>query len=110
MHARSLTLTVTAALFLVACGAEDGEVAGPDQVDSVTEPAEAVDEGPDAADASTDEPIAPQDPVLSVVATVAPIADLVRQVGGDRVEVTSLVPAGGDAHTYEPRPQDVVIL
>ena len=110
MHARSLTLTVTAALFLVACGAEDGEVAGPDQVDSVTEPAEAVDEGPDATDASTDEPIAPQDPVLSVVATVAPIADLVRQVGGDRVEVTSLVPAGGDAHTYEPRPQDVVIL
>jgi ABC-type Zn uptake system ZnuABC Zn-binding protein ZnuA len=45
-----------------------------------------------------------------VVAALAPIADLVRQVGGDLVDVTSMVPAGADAHTYEPRPRDVVGL
>jgi ABC-type Zn uptake system ZnuABC Zn-binding protein ZnuA len=44
------------------------------------------------------------------VATVAPITDLVARVGGDRVEVVSLVPAGADSHTYEPRPRDVAVL
>jgi ABC-type Zn uptake system ZnuABC Zn-binding protein ZnuA len=48
--------------------------------------------------------------VLRLVATLPPLADLVKQVGGDRVTVTSLVPSGADAHTYEPRPQDVVGL
>lgn len=67
----------------------------------------AVDDGA-ASDDEADP--APTAPVLSVVATVAPVADLVAQVGGDRVEVAPLVPAGGDAHTYEPRPQDVVVL
>jgi len=52
----------------------------------------------------------PSGPVLRVVATLAPIADLVRQVGGDLVDVTSMVPSGADAHTYEPRPRDVVAL
>lgn len=37
-----------------------------------------------------------------VVTTTPVIADLVRQVGGDRVHVTSLVPAGVDPHEYEP--------
>jgi ABC-type Zn uptake system ZnuABC Zn-binding protein ZnuA len=64
--------------------------------------------------AATDEPAAateePQDPALTVVAIVAPIADVVRQVGRGRVEVSSLVPAGTDAHTYEPRPSDVVTM
>src|SRR3990170_2378639 len=35
------------------------------------------------------------------------VSDLVREVGGDRVEVTSLVPAGADPHTFEPSPSDV---
>jgi ABC-type Zn uptake system ZnuABC Zn-binding protein ZnuA len=67
--------------------------------------------GDDPDEGEVDEPIeaAPQ-PVLRVVATVAPVADLVAQVGGERVEVTSLVPPGADSHTYEPRPQDVALL
>jgi ABC-type Zn uptake system ZnuABC Zn-binding protein ZnuA len=52
----------------------------------------------------------PEPPALRVVATLAPIADLVRQVGGGLVDATSMVPAGADAHTYEPRPRDVVGL
>jgi ABC-type Zn uptake system ZnuABC Zn-binding protein ZnuA len=44
---------------------------------------------------------------LAVVATTTVFADLVRQAGGASVRVTSLVPAGGDPHTYEPSPSDV---
>ena len=44
---------------------------------------------------------------LTVVATTTVFADLVRQAGGTAVRVTSLVPAGGDPHTYAPTPSDV---
>jgi ABC-type Zn uptake system ZnuABC Zn-binding protein ZnuA len=44
---------------------------------------------------------------LKVVATTTVFADLVEQVGGDLVTVTSLVPKGGDVHTFEPKPADV---
>ncbi len=37
-----------------------------------------------------------------VVTTSVVLADLVKNVGGDRVRVTSMVPAGADPHTYEP--------
>jgi zinc/manganese transport system substrate-binding protein len=40
------------------------------------------------------------------VATTSIIADLVRNVGGDRVEVRALVGANGDAHVYSPTPGD----
>lgn len=42
-----------------------------------------------------------------VVTTTTVFADLVRQVGGDRVEAFSLVPNGGDVHTFAPRPSDM---
>ncbi len=44
---------------------------------------------------------------MHVVATTTVFADLVAQVGGDRVSVRSLVPAGGEPHTFDPRPSDV---
>ncbi len=43
---------------------------------------------------------------IPVVASFSILADLVRNVGGERVSVTSLVPPGGDAHVYTPTPQD----
>lgn len=47
---------------------------------------------------------------LRVVATTTVLADLVANVGGDRVSVTSVVPKGGEVHTFDPSPQDVVGL
>lgn len=44
---------------------------------------------------------------VHVVTTTTVFADLVRQVGGDRVSVRSLVPAGGEVHTFDPRPSDI---
>ncbi|WP_031082123.1 anchored repeat ABC transporter, substrate-binding protein [Streptomyces sp. NRRL WC-3549] len=46
------------------------------------------------------------DAALRVVTTTEILADLVRQVGGDRVQVDSIVPPGGDPHAYEPTPAD----
>ncbi len=47
---------------------------------------------------------------LKVVASFSIIADLARNVGGDRVEISTLVPVDGDAHVYEPRPADAASL
>jgi ABC-type Zn uptake system ZnuABC Zn-binding protein ZnuA len=43
---------------------------------------------------------------LSVVATTTVFADIVRNVGGDRVAVTSIIPAGVGPEDYEPKPDD----
>lgn len=45
-----------------------------------------------------------------VVATVAPLRDLVATVMGARGELTGLVPAGVDSHTYEPTTEDARAL
>lgn len=45
---------------------------------------------------------------LRVVATTTVLADLVVQVGGSKVAVTSIVPKGGEVHTFDPSPSDVV--
>lgn len=44
---------------------------------------------------------------LRVVTTTTILADFVTQVGGSRVSVDSLVPAGGEVHTFDPTPSDV---
>ncbi len=41
---------------------------------------------------------------LRVAATIFPVGDLVRQVGGGRVEVRVLLPPGASPHTFEPTP------
>lgn len=41
---------------------------------------------------------------VEVVASFSILADWIENVGGDAVEVTSIVPAGGDAHTFDPDP------
>ncbi len=43
---------------------------------------------------------------IEAVATISIVGDLVRNVGGDRVDVTTLVGPNGDAHVYAPTPGD----
>jgi zinc/manganese transport system substrate-binding protein len=47
---------------------------------------------------------------VPVVATFSIAGDWAKRVGGDRVEVTTLVGPDGDAHVYEPTPADAVAL
>jgi zinc/manganese transport system substrate-binding protein len=47
---------------------------------------------------------------MPVTASFSVLADLVRQVGGDRVAVATLVGPGGDAHVYQPTPADAKAL
>ncbi len=44
---------------------------------------------------------------IGVVVSILPEADFVRHVGGDRVEVTVMVPPGASPHTYEPLPEQL---
>lgn len=43
---------------------------------------------------------------LKVVASFSIIGDFAKQIGGDRVDVATLVGPDGDAHVYEPKPAD----
>jgi manganese/iron transport system substrate-binding protein len=45
--------------------------------------------------------------LVRVGATLPLFADLVREVGGDNVDVFSILPSGADPHTYEPTPSDI---
>ncbi len=47
---------------------------------------------------------------LKVVASFSILGDLVKNVGGDRVEVTTLVGPNGDVHVYSPTPADAKVL
>lgn len=47
---------------------------------------------------------------LNVVATFSILADVARNVGGDRVDVTSLVGPNSDGHVFSPTPADARTL
>ena len=109
------------ALLLTACGGEEPDL--PPSGDSsaagsaATAPAQ-----PTAAAAAPAGPSAPASPTspaspatgsaqsgpIKVVAGNVVLADLVRQVGKDLVEVDTLVGAGADAHTWQSTPRDSV--
>ena len=58
-------------------------------------------------DQATDGGPSPAPDAIRVVTTTTIFADLVRQVGGTAVNVQSLVPRGGEVHTFDPTPADV---
>jgi zinc transport system substrate-binding protein len=45
---------------------------------------------------------------LSVIATIFPAYDFARQTAKDLADVTMLLPAGMESHSYEPTPKDII--
>lgn len=45
---------------------------------------------------------------LQIVTSLFPLYDFARQIGGDQVEVTLLLPPGVEAHSFDPKPEDVL--
>lgn len=84
---KNLVMVLLAALILAACG--PAATPAPSSVDSpATEKQESK-------------------PILKVLAAQTFLADIARNVTGERVTVESLIPVGLDPHAFEPTPQDV---
>ncbi|MEG1779889.1 MAG: metal ABC transporter substrate-binding protein [Clostridium sp.] len=47
---------------------------------------------------------------LNVVTTLFPYYDFLRQIAGDQIHLTMVVPAGMDSHSFEPTPEDVITI
>jgi ABC-type Zn uptake system ZnuABC Zn-binding protein ZnuA/ABC-type Mn2+/Zn2+ transport system permease subunit len=47
---------------------------------------------------------------ITAVSTITIVADVVKNVGGDRVESLSIVPLGGDPHIFQPTPNDAELV
>jgi ABC-type Zn uptake system ZnuABC Zn-binding protein ZnuA len=47
---------------------------------------------------------------LKVVSSVAPITNIIKNIGGDRIELTGMVPEGVNSHTFELTPSDAVMV
>ena len=131
-----LTLLVFAAVFIAACddtpqpapspqetAAPAGAPAGPAPAQAAppaapapaqAAPTEAPAPSPSATPAvtATDSSAASVSsaPKLSVITTTTIVADWVRVVGGDRVDVTSLLPPGADPHNLIPGARDVAMV
>jgi len=51
-----------------------------------------------------------QSNIYQVVATTSIVADVVKNVGGDAVDVQTLLPLGSDPHSYQPAPRDMALV
>ena len=120
-----LTLLVFAAVFVAACddtpqpAPSPQETAAPAGVTAAPAPAQATPTEAPAPSPSATPAVTATDsatasvssaPKLSVITTTTIVADWVRVVGGDRVDVTSLLPPGGDPHNLIPGARDVAMV
>jgi ABC-type Zn uptake system ZnuABC Zn-binding protein ZnuA len=61
-----------------------------------------------AADNSTDATNTTLTKKLNVVTSISPITNIVKNVGGEKIELTGLVPEGVNSHTFELVPSDAI--
>lgn len=52
----------------------------------------------------------PENGKLNIVTTLFPYYDFVRSIAGDRVNLTLLIPAGMESHSFEPAPSDMITV
>jgi zinc transport system substrate-binding protein len=57
---------------------------------------------------SCNAPVNNEDGKLSIVTTIFPVYDFIKQIAGDKVNVIMLLPPGVESHSYEPTPSDII--
>ncbi len=60
-----------------------------------------------ACQAEVDYSAEKKDGLLKVVATTNIVGDVVSQIGGEAIDLTTLLPPGADPHSFQPTPQDM---
>jgi zinc transport system substrate-binding protein len=53
-------------------------------------------------------PVAGKKGKLQIVVSLFPLYDFTRTIGGDKVSVSLLLPPGMEAHSFEPKPDDII--
>ena len=79
----------------------------PVQIDATLEAGENTSATPENNTQSLSPPMSNTTDKVRVVASFYPILEFVKKVGGDRVEVTSLVPVGIEPHDFDPTIQQI---
>ncbi|MCL4860506.1 MAG: zinc ABC transporter substrate-binding protein [Caldilineaceae bacterium] len=108
-----LTLAIALVFPLMACAAPIPVALPAADLAQAPQPASAAhaDHGHEGAELRQLAPTAlAEDEKLRVVATTNILADVVRSVGGDQIELTSLLPVGADPHSYNATPADLRLL
>ena len=107
---KRIVFLLVAMLAVIACGGDSAAPAEPPASAPQSPPA-AAPAAPTAAPTTPPAP-APEPDVepVDVVTTTNIVADWASIVGGDRVNVLSLLPAGADPHAYQPGAQDVAAI
>lgn len=105
-----IALSLAAAL-VVGCSDDDQSQQQPQQAAAEQQPqqqeSEAAAQSSTAQQQQQAQPQAVSAEPLNIVVSTLIIADWVRQIGGDQVEVHALVPAGADVHTIELSVSDI---
>jgi ABC-type Zn uptake system ZnuABC Zn-binding protein ZnuA len=115
----SLTVVFLLVFILAACGGV-GSSAAPTSTQDESQPALTTDAAPseehsDEADAINWGSVStlaalPAGQTVNVLATINIVGDVVRQIGGETIVLTTLIPASANPHAFAPTPQDVAAI
>ncbi len=102
IHKLSVLVLLLAAILLSGCISQNGP-----QAPDATGPGNDLQTGQDGQSSnSTDK----DSGKIRVVATIAPLGEFVKEVGGDRAIVAVIVPPAAEPHTFEPTPSQMTGL
>ena len=107
---RIVTLSLALMFTLAACSSGPATPSETQPAPTQAQPVQAATTAPPTPAPATMPPAPAVAEPINVVTTTNIVADWVQAVGGDNVEVLSLLPPGADPHAYQPGAQDVAAI